>query len=90
MNGQWFKIKGYRYTGPDTVEFFEPFEPPVQPLTWHFFRCTEVSSGNPKTPEDEGKFEPVGVGKLEKTGIKALTEAKVNSGEWFWQARKKP
>ena len=90
MNGTWFKIKGYKYTGPDTIEFSKPFDPPVQPHTWHFVKCVlNNSSGNDMTPTYEAKFEPVGQGKLEEVGIRALTKANVDSGQWIWKGRKK-
>ena len=87
MNGTWFKIKGYKYTSPHTVEFSEPFDPPVEPCTWHLFKCTDVNGIN-KTQEYPGKFDPVGVGELVRPGIRVETKAQVDSGNWFWQARK--
>lgn len=86
MNGEWFKIKGVKYTDPDTVEFSKPFEPPLQPLTMHRVRC----NGDTQLKEYNCSFEPAGQGTLTENGIRDRTEAKVVSGQWYWEGRKKP
>ena len=83
-----FIISGYKYTGPDRVEFFEPFDPPIEPRTWHLFWCVDSTGAQKTKGKYPGKFDPVGEGELVRPDIRNETKAKVDSREWHWKAIK--
>ena len=85
----WVDIRGVVYVNPNQVNFSD-VDNPLPPLNMHNVCCFEVSSGKEKTQIYNSKFEPAGQGTLIEDGIKALTEAKVISGEWCWRVQLKP
>jgi len=94
IESQWFRINGVNYASENRVEFSPPFEPPfepptppVEPRTWHLFRCVDINR-NVKYGPVSGKFDPVGVGELERIGVKNATKDKIDSKNWFWEGKK--